>query len=110
MKNKHIPTDIRLQTPKQIAYTIAQRIKKERIVEEKTQQDIADISGVPYSAVVRFETTGVIQFVKLVQILRSLNKLHILDEISKYDPIVEKASLEKIKKRESRSVLKRVRK
>ncbi|MFA6397161.1 MAG: helix-turn-helix transcriptional regulator [Sulfurimonas sp.] len=106
----YIPSDIRLQTNTQIAFLFAQRLQKERIVAELTQVELAKKAKIPYSAIVRFETTGEIQFVRLIQILKVLKKLNILEEIITYDPIKALDDFEAIEKRQHKEKARRVRK
>jgi ribosome-binding protein aMBF1 (putative translation factor) len=108
--NRHIPSDIRLQTSEETAYAFAQRVQKERIVADFTQEDLAKKSKIPYSAIVRFENTGEISFVRLIDILRALKKIHLIEEMIAYDPIKALDDFDAIEQRVARATKRRVRK
>ncbi len=107
---RYIPTDIRLQTSEETAYMFAQRVKKERIVEELTQKDLAKKAKITYSSIVRFENTGEISLVRLIKILRTLKKINLIEEMINYDPIKAFDDFKAIEQREIKIQKRRVRK
>lgn len=63
-----------LQTPPEMAYDVAQRFRRLRKIRKVTIKSLSEKSGVPYSTLRRFESTGEIAFVSLVKITSVLGE------------------------------------
>ncbi len=63
-----------LQTPNEMAYDVARRFRKLRRSRKVTIKSLSERSGVPYSTLRRFESTGEIAFVSLVKIASVLGE------------------------------------
>ena len=63
------------KTDQEIACELAARVSQERVRQNITQQSLAELSGVTYSAIRHFERTGKIAFERLIAVLRALQKL-----------------------------------
>ncbi len=62
-------------------------IRTIRLQQNKTQQDIADAAGVNRSTLVNIENGGGGTMLSLVQVLRALNQLHVLEVFTSTAPI-----------------------
>jgi transcriptional regulator with XRE-family HTH domain len=60
------------KAPEELARKAAARFRYYRKVRNITAKEVSEKSGVPYSTVRRFETTGEISFVSLVKIISAL--------------------------------------
>ena len=63
-----------LETPNDMAYEVAKRFRKLRRSRKVTIRSLSERSGVPYSTLRRFESTGEIAFVSLVKIASVLGE------------------------------------
>jgi transcriptional regulator with XRE-family HTH domain len=63
-----------LETPNDMAYEVAKRVRKLRRSRKVTIRSLSERSGVPYSTLRRFESTGEIAFVSLVKIASVLGE------------------------------------
>ena len=63
-----------LQTPNEMAYDVARRFRKLRRSRKVTIKSLSERSGVPYSTLRRFESTGEISFLSLVKITSALGE------------------------------------
>ena len=63
-----------LETPYEMAAEAAKRFRKLRKTKKMTIKELSERSGVPYSTVRRFESTGQISFVSLVKLTSTLGE------------------------------------
>ncbi len=63
-----------LETPYEMAENAAKRFRKMRKAKNVTIKALSERSGVPYSTIRRFESTGEISFLSLVKITSTLNE------------------------------------
>ena len=63
-----------LETPYEMAANTAKRFRKVRISKKITIKDLSESSGVPYSTIRRFESTGEISFLSLVKMASALGE------------------------------------
>ena len=63
-----------LQTPAEMALNTAKRFKRLRKSRKITAKSLSERSGVPYSTLRRFESTGEISFLSLVKIVSVLGE------------------------------------
>ena len=63
-----------LETPYEMAADAAGRFRRVRISRKVTLKELSERSGVPYSTIRRFESTGEISFVALVKIASALGE------------------------------------
>lgn len=63
-----------LQTPVEMAYETAKRFRALRRSRKVTIKNLSERSGVPYSTIRRFESTGEIAFVALVKMASALGE------------------------------------
>ncbi len=79
---------------------IGEFIKQKRLQENKSQADLAKEAGLNRSTLVQIENGESIRLTSLIQILRVLNQLHILDVFTFEDKIspIEYARLKEKKK------------
>ena len=63
-----------LQTPYEMAVDAAKRFRDLRKSKNITIKELSDRSGVPYSTLRRFESTGEISFMSLVKIVSALGE------------------------------------
>ena len=70
-----------LETPYEMAAEAAKRFKKLRKTKKMTIKELSERSGVPYSTVRRFESTGQISFVSLVKLTSTLDEDHQIHEL-----------------------------
>ncbi len=63
-----------LQTPYEMAANAAGRFRRVRTSKKVTLKELSERSGVPYSTVRRFESTGEISFVALVKMTSALGE------------------------------------
>ncbi len=101
--------DLRVLSDPTILTEVTKGIKKLRLYQNLTQEDLALKSGLSRGAVIRFEKGEPFEFLTLIQLLRGLNELDMLKIFfvpDRVDPLVL-AKLYKVKLRASK---KRVRK
>ena len=63
-----------LETPSEMAANAAERFRKVRLSKRITIKNLSESSGVPYSTIRRFESTGEISFLSLVKITSALGE------------------------------------
>lgn len=70
-----------LQTPQEMAQAAAKRFRELRLAKKVTIKRLSEDSGVPYSTIRRFESSGEIAFVALVKLASVLNEDAQIDEL-----------------------------
>ena len=63
-----------LKTPYEMAGDVAHRFRKTRIAKKVTIKELSERSGVPYSTVRRFESTGEISFLSFIKMTTALGE------------------------------------
>lgn len=63
-----------LETPVEMAMDAAKRFHKVRTSKKVTMKELSERSGVPYSTIRRFESTGEISFVALIKMTSALGE------------------------------------
>ena len=63
-----------LETPYEMAANTAKRFRRVRTSKKITIKELSESSGVPYSTIRRFESTGEISFLSLVKIASALGE------------------------------------
>ncbi len=63
-----------LKTPQEMAVDAATRFKEMRKAKKITIKDLSKNSGVPYSTIRRFESSGEISFLSLVKIVSTIGE------------------------------------
>ena len=63
-----------LETPAEMAANAASRFRRVRLAKKITIKQLSESSGVPYSTLRRFESTGEISFLSLVKITSALGE------------------------------------
>ena len=63
-----------LETPHEMAAGAAGRFRRLRISKKVTLKELSERSGVPYSTIRRFESTGEISFVALIKMASTLGE------------------------------------
>lgn len=63
-----------LETPYEMAANAAGRFRKMRVSKKVTMKGLSASSGVPYSTIRRFESTGEISFLSLIKITSALGE------------------------------------
>ena len=63
-----------LKTPQEMAVDAATRFKEMRKVKKITIKELSERSGVPYSTIRRFESSGEISFLSLVKIVSTIGE------------------------------------
>ena len=63
-----------LKTPQEMAFDAATRFKEMRKAKKITIKDLSKNSGVPYSTIRRFESSGEISFLSLVKIVSTVGE------------------------------------
>ena len=63
-----------LETPYEMAADVAKRFRKVRLSKKITIKELSESSGVPYSTIRRFESTGEISFLSLVKITSAMGE------------------------------------
>jgi len=81
--------NLTLMTDKEILTLIAQRAKDVRISNNLRQKDLSKNSEVPLSSIRVFERSGVISFVYLIKLLRTLDIIEELDCLFKKEEITD---------------------
>ena len=90
---------------KAIISTIGRYVKQQRLLQNKTQAKIAEVAGVNRWTVSQLEKGEAVSLISLLQILRALDLLHVLDHFkieTQLSPL-ELAKLEKKKRQRARS-------
>ena len=70
-----------LETPAEMAAGVASRFKKLRIAKKITIKELSRRSGVPYSTLRRFESTGEISFLSFVKIVSAVGEDREIDKL-----------------------------
>ena len=89
---------------KAIISTIGRYVKQQRLLQNKTQAKIAEAAGVNRWTVSQLEKGEAVSLISLLQILRALDLLHVLDNFkleTKLSPL-ELAKLDKQKRQRAR--------
>lgn len=63
-----------LKTPQEMAVDAAKRFKEMRKAKKITIKKLSEDSGVPYSTIRRFESSGEISFISLVKIVSTVGE------------------------------------
>ena len=63
-----------LKTPQEMAFDAAKRFKEMRKAKKITIKKLSEDSGVPYSTIRRFESSGEISFLSLVKIVSTVGE------------------------------------
>ena len=63
-----------LETPYEMAVDAAKRFRKLRTSKNVTIKELSERSGVPYSSIRRFESSGEISFLSLIKITSALSE------------------------------------
>ena len=63
-----------LETPYEMAADAAKRFRRVRLSKKVTLKELSERSGVPYSTVRRFESTGEISFLSLIKMASALGE------------------------------------
>ena len=63
-----------LQTPKEMAVDAAKRFRNVRKAKKISLKTLSENSGVPYSTIRRFESSGEISFVALAKLTSAINE------------------------------------
>lgn len=63
-----------LETPQEMALGAARRFRVMRQAKRVTIKEVSERSGVPYSSIRRFESTGEISFLSLVKLTSALEE------------------------------------
>ena len=63
-----------LETPYEMAAGAAKRFRKVRTAKKVTMKELSERSGVPYSTIRRFESTGDISFLSLIKMASALGE------------------------------------
>lgn len=89
---------------KAIISTIGGYVKQQRLLQNKTQAKIAEVAGVNRWTVSQMEKGKAISLISLLQILRALDLLHVLDnfKIETQQSPLELAKLDKKKRQRAR--------
>ena len=61
------------ETPDELIYNLAQRVKRVRKRRKISQEELANMSDVSFGSIKRFETTGQISLISLVKISTALD-------------------------------------
>ncbi|PKQ64468.1 transcriptional regulator [Labilibaculum filiforme] len=94
-----------LMSDKAIISTIGRYVKQQRLLQNKTQAKTAEVAGVNRWTISQLEKGEAVSLLSLLQILRALDLLHVLDNFKIETQIspLELAKLEKKKRQRARS-------
>jgi transcriptional regulator with XRE-family HTH domain len=87
---------LELQTPREIARTLAMRVRALRLHRGWTQQEAAERAGLTLASYRRFERTGSISLERLLKLAIMLNAYAGLDQLFAPPPARTLAELEKL--------------
>lgn len=87
---------LELQTPREIARTLATRVRTLRLHRGWTQQEAAERAGLTLASYRRFERTGSISLERLLKLAVMLNAYAGLDQLFAPPPARSLAELEKL--------------
>lgn len=98
-------TDLISMSDKAIIASVGEYLKHQRLTQNKTQSQIAEAAGINRWTISQIEKGEAISMTSLIQILRALNLLNVLDNFkigTQISPI-ELAKLEKKKRQRARN-------
>ena len=81
------------ETPDELIYNLAQRVKRIRKRRKITQEELAKISDVSFGSIKRFELSGQISLISLVKIA---NALDLSDELRNLFTEVDYLSIDEV--------------
>jgi transcriptional regulator with XRE-family HTH domain len=93
---------LELQTPRELAVTLAGRVKALRLYREWTQRETAERSGITLATYRRFERTGDISLHRLMRIVVVLGAYHGFDQLFSVPPARSIKELERLSASRSR--------
>jgi len=73
--------DFELRTTLEVAQTLAERVKAQRLQKRWKRQTLADRSGVSQSSLRRFEQTGKISLESFLKLMLAFGRLDEMDEL-----------------------------
>lgn len=82
------------KTPEDLRIELAERFKKQRLLQNLSREGLFERSGVPVASIRKFEDTGEISLKSFIALSFSLGKL---DEVEQLMKISEPTSLEELK-------------
>lgn len=94
-----LPTE--LQSSREVARTLAQRIRALRLEREWTQEELADRAGIALSTYRRFERTGRVSLERLLRIAL------VLGALPQFDPVFRPPPASSLDELESRGIRQR---
>lgn len=83
-----------MKTPKELSMTVAANLRAKRKAKKLTMKQLAEISGVSYGSLKRFENTGEIAFVSLLKLAivldctEAVEQLFVKTEITSIEEII----------------------
>lgn len=92
---------IELQSPREVARTLAQRVRALRLEREWTQEELAERAGIALSTYRRFERTGRVSLERLLRIAL------VLGVLPQFDPVFRPPPAESLDELESRGARQR---
>ena len=102
--------DVYILTNSQIAKKAGEKIKRWRIEQRVTQQELADNAGLGVTTIIAAEAGKNVSFETLIAILRALNKLDILETAFMQPESILPSLLYKFKQSQLKAQKQRVRK
>lgn len=94
--------DIYALTDNALLQMIGKRLKEERLAQNIPQQELAKMSGVSQPTISAMEKGRNASLMSLIALLRALNRLDMLNELTKEKPISPIAYSEMLRKAQSR--------
>lgn len=80
---------VNVLTPEKVNKNLIERFKKRRKETKLSQKKLAEISGVSYGSIRRFESTGEISLKSLLYLAYKINCLQDFEELFKYEIITK---------------------
>lgn len=83
-----------MKTPKELSMTVAANLRAKRKAKKLTMKQLAEMSGVSYGSLKRFENTGEIAFVSLLKLAivmdctEAVEQLFVKTEITSIEEII----------------------
>lgn len=65
----------------EVAFELAQRFRRKRLAQNKTQKDVSLLSGVALGSLRRFERTGEISLISLIKLAGSISAIENLNHV-----------------------------
>lgn len=93
---------VELQTPSEIARTLAARVKALRLDRRWTQQELAERAGLALETYRVFERSGRISLERLIRLAFTLNALPGVERLFERPPVRTLAELERLDARSTR--------